>query len=332
MSTQLVVGHVSQETALVIPNYQLNKRLTPLRYWVETRVPYGQRLMKQTFNHRSGLWFAPKPVGVYHDIVVMFFDPSYEPPLQNFSSVGEFVTTHNFNLNTISADYVDQFKSYYPFDETQLALIDEHFNPTTKQTLTEPQQALVAAKRGPGRPAKETDPRLIELQIRKAELEVEKAELAREQQREEVRAKKLINDERERRLNEKAASPTVSEPAKPMYDWLPEEDCKAVEEAYGFIMLPFKRIMGPNGVQTYDREHEEAQREQHTDFVEYCKNNPRFVPTQLGMFRARAEILNIDISMLPYATGLTDVRSPEYGAPRKPITMEAFEKNGKEAK
>lgn len=316
MPTQIVVGHVSQETALVVPNYQLNKRLTPLRYWVETRVPYGQRLMKQTFNHRSGVWFTPKPVGVYHDIVVMFFDPSFEPPLQNFSSVGEFVTTHNFNLNTISAEHVDQFKSYYPFDETQLALIDEHFNPAA-QTLTEPQQALVTAKRGVGRPAKETDPRLIELQIRQAELAIEKAELAIEKEREIVRAQRLLNEQRERKLAEPVITQTketkVSD-RKPLTEvekynvvMSLREYSLEVEIKNNWVLKPHVDIYDADGQPTFEATNEFNDLPKMEEMISYGLEDDKYYPTQYSIFENRARFLNLDISQLK-SNQLTQIR------------------------
>lgn len=337
---QQLVGHVSEDTAYIVNNYFLNKVQTPIRYWVETKFTYGQRVIKQLANTRTGGWFKPKPLTTYSNIVVMYHDPDEVYPQHNFTSNKEPVETQSFNLSFIQEQHLQAFRAYYAFDKSQLLIIDEHIldrKITKLDTQTEElktphmtnQPNEPVAKRSPGRPVKEDPPELIAIK-----LERERVKLQREQaalHREELKNKAIEQALLARSL--KLKDVPDAEPAKPIYNWLSEQDCKDVEEAYGFKMLPPKVIKDETGRTIgCDMAYEESQRANFTDFVEYCINNPRFAPTRMLQFRNRAERLNIDISMLPYATGIQDVRSIHFGQQLDPITQDAFYKNGKEKK
>ncbi len=72
----VLVGHDSEATAYVVADYPYGFRLRcQIRYWVETKVGYGQRLCSQTSNpKREGLvWNKPKK-GTYSSVVVMTLD------------------------------------------------------------------------------------------------------------------------------------------------------------------------------------------------------------------------------------------------------------------
>lgn len=280
---QQVVGHVSPETALDIPNYQLNKRYTPMRYWVETKRPYGQRLMKQIFDHRSGTWFKPKAVDIYHDTVVMFYDPSFEPELRNFSSNGEFITTDNINFSLIGKGYAEQYLKYYNLDQTQIDLFNEWLNPGT---------APIIAHRGPGRPPKESNPAIESIKIRQAEIELEKKEVELQERKLRLHAAELSLKERERKLLE--PKPTAPAPLAPSP--LTKEQCLEIEEINHFIQVEPKFIGSD-----YDMEHEELQRPQMERIIAYCKEHPEYLPTNTARFIMRGKELGLDdqINKLP---------------------------------
>ena len=69
-------GHVSPETAKVVPDYPYGFRLrTQIRYWLETKRGHGQRFMSQTLNPKTQKWNKPK-TGIYSVILVMVEDES----------------------------------------------------------------------------------------------------------------------------------------------------------------------------------------------------------------------------------------------------------------
>lgn len=63
MTTQILTGHISPETAYVVADYPYGFRLRcQMRYWLETKPKQGVRLMAQTSNPKKpGLvWNKPK--------------------------------------------------------------------------------------------------------------------------------------------------------------------------------------------------------------------------------------------------------------------------------
>ena len=69
-------GHTSPETAYTVEDYPYGFRLRcKIRYWMETKKGYGQRLVSQTTNpKRPGeVWNKPK-AGTYNVIAVMVLD------------------------------------------------------------------------------------------------------------------------------------------------------------------------------------------------------------------------------------------------------------------
>ena len=61
----------SPETAYVVDDYPYGWRLrTKIRYWVESKPKYGQRLGSQTLNPKTGRWNTPH-YGTYIDILVI---------------------------------------------------------------------------------------------------------------------------------------------------------------------------------------------------------------------------------------------------------------------
>ena len=71
---QQLVGHVSPETAYVVDDYPYGFRLRcKIRYWVETKLGFGQRFVSQTTNPKKPgeVWNKPK-AGTYSPLVVMY--------------------------------------------------------------------------------------------------------------------------------------------------------------------------------------------------------------------------------------------------------------------
>lgn len=62
MTTTILKGHVSPETAYVVDDYPFGFRLRcKIRYWLEFRPLYGFRFMSQTTNPKKGdVWNKPK--------------------------------------------------------------------------------------------------------------------------------------------------------------------------------------------------------------------------------------------------------------------------------
>ena len=83
-----LLGHTSPETAYVVADYPYGYRLrTQIRYWLETRKGYGQRLMSQTLNPKTGQWNKPK-AGTYNVLAVMVLDDQEHVALDVLRSGG----------------------------------------------------------------------------------------------------------------------------------------------------------------------------------------------------------------------------------------------------
>lgn len=60
---KLLYGHVSFETAAVAENYPYGKLRTEMKYWVETRTGFGQRLVTCSLNPKTKKWNKPHAGG-----------------------------------------------------------------------------------------------------------------------------------------------------------------------------------------------------------------------------------------------------------------------------
>ena len=71
---KMLLGHVSPETAFMQDDYPYSFTLRcRRRVWIETKKNFGQRVVTQTENPKTGRWNAPKP-GTYNLIEVMYFN------------------------------------------------------------------------------------------------------------------------------------------------------------------------------------------------------------------------------------------------------------------
>jgi hypothetical protein len=66
-------GHVSEETAYIVTDYPYGRLRAEMRFWVESRPKFGQRLVMQSVNPKTGRVNKPHP-GNYHAIVVLFIN------------------------------------------------------------------------------------------------------------------------------------------------------------------------------------------------------------------------------------------------------------------
>ncbi len=75
--TTILTGHVSPETAYVVPDYPYGYRLRcKIRYWLEYRAGHGYRLVSQTTNpKRPGeVWNKPKASTYARFAACMYLD------------------------------------------------------------------------------------------------------------------------------------------------------------------------------------------------------------------------------------------------------------------
>lgn len=71
---ETLLGYTSPETAYVVDDYPYSFKLrTKIRYWIETKPPYGQRFVSQTLNPDTGKWNKPK-ASTYSSLRVMYLD------------------------------------------------------------------------------------------------------------------------------------------------------------------------------------------------------------------------------------------------------------------
>lgn len=77
MSVEKVLsGHVSPETAYVVSDYPYGFRLRcQIRYWIETKIGHGSRVVTQTTNPKKPgiVWNKPK-ASTYTALRVLFLD------------------------------------------------------------------------------------------------------------------------------------------------------------------------------------------------------------------------------------------------------------------
>ena len=79
--TQELTGHTSEETAYVVDDYPYGFRLrTSIRYWVETRPGYGQRMWSQTLNPKTSRWNKAKASTYYSCLALVLADNGHVEP------------------------------------------------------------------------------------------------------------------------------------------------------------------------------------------------------------------------------------------------------------
>jgi hypothetical protein len=66
-------GHISQATAYVTHDYPYGRLRCEMRFWVDSRPKFGQRLMMQSVNPKNGRENKPH-AGNYHAIVCLFIN------------------------------------------------------------------------------------------------------------------------------------------------------------------------------------------------------------------------------------------------------------------
>jgi len=94
-------GHTSPETAYLVEDYPYGFRLrTQIRYWIEKKEGFGQRMVSQTLNPKNGKWNKPK-AGTYSDVYAIYLD--------DVNHVQSFGLTGYSDEETIA-----RFEAYFP--------------------------------------------------------------------------------------------------------------------------------------------------------------------------------------------------------------------------
>ena len=101
-----IIGAVSPETATYVNGYPYGFRLrTQIRYWVESKPKFGQRLVSQTMNPKNGRWNKPK-AGTYSEIVIMG------------KAANGYIVTDALSVNATEEE-VNAFQTKYRLDAFQ---------------------------------------------------------------------------------------------------------------------------------------------------------------------------------------------------------------------
>ncbi len=91
MKTELT-GHVSPETAYLVPDYPYGFRLrTEIRYWIETKKGQGQRVMSQTRNPKKPGQPWNKPNASTYDAIKALYLNSDNGHVEN-DGIGGYAT------------------------------------------------------------------------------------------------------------------------------------------------------------------------------------------------------------------------------------------------
>lgn len=117
--TQQQANHVNEQTAYYVNNYPYCfGKFCTIRYWVETKKAWGQRLMTQIQDPLTGQWFKAKTDG-YFDVAIIttvvnpgFPNHGWVVPVQ--------IKLDQFDLATLNV-----FATYYTFTPHQKAAIME---------------------------------------------------------------------------------------------------------------------------------------------------------------------------------------------------------------
>lgn len=66
-------GKDSEATAHIVENYPYGGYRTQMRYWVETREKFGQRIVMQSLNPKTGEWNKPH-AGAYSSLICLYIN------------------------------------------------------------------------------------------------------------------------------------------------------------------------------------------------------------------------------------------------------------------
>lgn len=112
-------NHVNEHSAYQVHNYPYAfGKFCTIRYWVETRKAYGQRLMTQIKDPLTGNWFKAKTDG-YFDVCIITTVHNPTDPTHGF------VVPVQVNLRTLSVEHLNMFSTYYTFTPHQKFVVVE---------------------------------------------------------------------------------------------------------------------------------------------------------------------------------------------------------------
>jgi hypothetical protein len=101
-------GHTSPETAYEVEDYPWGFRLrTKIRYWIESKINYGQRFCSQTVNPKTGRWCAPR-MDTYSEIEVLYLNEDDHVRRDILIKSSSLIDIENFKK--IHLDNLDQFQ------------------------------------------------------------------------------------------------------------------------------------------------------------------------------------------------------------------------------
>jgi hypothetical protein len=119
LPTQQQVNHVNEHSAYHVINYPYSfGKFCTIRYWVETRKAYGQRLMTQIMDPLTGQWFKAKTDG-YFDICII--STIVNPGQPNHG----WVVPVQVKLDQFDLDTLNLFATYYTFTPHQKLVVME---------------------------------------------------------------------------------------------------------------------------------------------------------------------------------------------------------------
>ena len=103
-------GHTSPETAYVVDDYPYGFRLRcKIRYWIETKPGFGQRMASQTTNPKKAgeCWNKPKP-STYSPVRVLYLDDKGHVQGDGLSPYASVVELERFR--SAHADSLDDYQ------------------------------------------------------------------------------------------------------------------------------------------------------------------------------------------------------------------------------
>lgn len=107
-------NHVSPETGFIVPNFPFAHGVcTPARFWIETRIAYGQRIMYQFLDPATKEWFKPKTRAGYVDLCVLELNT-----IENHPMYGQ-VIMYEIVLEKLTQEAILSLAHYYEFTDYQ---------------------------------------------------------------------------------------------------------------------------------------------------------------------------------------------------------------------
>jgi len=125
-----LMGHDSEENAFVRFKMRGHNCQSCVKYWIETKKNYGQRLCYRTCDNKNNKWFAVKK-GVYSEILVMHVNNVGDVSCEELSKYSNYEKVMQFKDNCL--DFLDDVQK----DLLKYLIVLSEISKNVTYTITE---------------------------------------------------------------------------------------------------------------------------------------------------------------------------------------------------